>query len=270
MEFDPVFGLTPSARLADTGSLACIDRPNPDTTDGLYVQIAGVVGDATNGIADALLTQQPRNGGYCGQSLRRTTTGVLFAAPEGGEGIDPNSGFWVTSTQSVGAAGDTMPIPGSGTFGDSGSLAGVERVRDDQFINPFDCEAWCLFTVHEAKIIGSRVGGTDEAFAVIGRTFIDSISGDVLGSDLLGGNHRFDYFGSWVGADPDFESLQHASDIHALFRIEEGGTVTVRTRMLINRTRNFDMTGGGEDGGVAILQPAAMFWRRDSHPVGTA
>lgn len=265
MVFDPVLGLQPTARLADTGSLDCIDRPDPDLTDGLFVKVSDLVGDATSGASDALVANQPRFGGFCGQSLMRSTSGNLFAAPEGAYAINVDDDEWVDSAQSAGAIGTTMPIAGSGTFADSGPL-NVTRVRDDQFMNPFHCEAWCLFTMHEVKIIGSRVGGSDEAFAVIGRSFIDTITGDVLGVDKLGGNHRFDYFGAWSGADPDLNTLQNASDIHALFRVEEDGIVTVRTSMLVNRTRNFDMTGGGQDGGVVLLQPAATFWRRDTHP----
>lgn len=283
LTYNAVTGLQADARLADTGSLGCIDRPDEeDLTDGVFVQVADLVGDATHGIAPALITDEPCEGGYCGQSLRRATDGTLFAAPEGAMafGVGGDIGAMASINSSGTAAGNIMVV--GGTDNDDPSSPGANRWREDTITNPFDCEAWCLFTMNEVHIIGQRPGSaTAESFYVQANAQIAAITGDVLSasnqvgagacdevadSEVFGAwNNRMDHFGSWSGSGGGVENeMQKASNVHALFRVAGGGTVTVRTQVTVINTLRFNMEDAGL--GVGLQHPGAVFMRRDTHP----
>lgn len=249
LDYDPVFGLIAAARLADTGSVACVDRPDPDDTDGLFVKIAGLTLDGTSGVAPGSIP--------CGQSLARATDGQMFAFPEGVTVVDPVDLDPTTDD-------DIQDVGGAAGY-NANTLINTTLDREWTVTNPYDCDAWCWFTVSEMKVLGSRLpdsggpGGVNhtggESFFFTGQGFID-VPGDVINAF-----NRVDIHGSWSG-EGEAPDHQFAWDMHALFPLTPGQTKTVRAAITVVRKYHFYMVDDDfGDGGVAMLHPSAMLWR---------
>lgn len=247
MAYDPVFGLQPSARLADTGSLGCVDRANPDTTDGLFVQVSGLTDDADG------YNQADGQGAFspavapCGQSLARAADGSLFAYPEGVL-TDSFAGLAVTQ------------VGGSANYNDHVTINNVNEIEID-VTNPLDCPVTCRFEFGEMKFIGQRRSnsGTDphtggESFYVTGYGEID------VAGDIVNAVNRMDLHGSWSGEGNAPEN-QRAWNMYAIFPLTAGQTKTVTGRIVTISKYHFDMSEAGT--GIAMLHPTAMFWRTE-------
>ena len=266
MTFDPVTGLNVAANLAPNGSLVC-----SDDASGIYVDVFGLSENATSGVADGAVP--------CGQSLTRTTDGSLFAYPEGAIALRPES------SQDQRGSGELLDDPAGqlrgipGTSGDADNSTSRSVHRTDRFVNPFNCEAWCSFTMEEMKIVGRRpTTASAQNFYVIAESKISDLFGVgfVIGSDLFGdaggggAATREDFYGMWpdaadvAGGAP--VEMQRASNIHSIFKVAANSEVFVRSEITIVRTRRFNMTNSPTNGGVQLAHPAGIFWRVDQHP----
>lgn len=240
LDADPVTGqLIANARTADTGSLDCVDRLDPDETDGLFVQVSGLTQDATSGV-----------NAPCGQSLGRAVNGDLFAYPEGALAYD----YLGVSLQAEAALDDE-------TDPDDPRTDDVTLQHPVVVNNPWDCAAWCLYTLHEMKVVGNRVDGiTAENFwlTAVGNL---SVAGGITDVLTNGANNRIDIHGMWDGAGNAPEHAK-AIDMHAIFRLSAGGVATITNEIVIAGRRRFNMFGGNS--GVFFLHPTAVFWREDA------
>jgi hypothetical protein len=242
MEFDPVFGLQVSARLADTGSLGCVDRADPDTTDGLFVQVSGLTDDATSGVIPGNVP--------CGQSIGRDTLGNLFAFPEGAVAVK-------VPDLSLGC--ETVGV-GTQLEYDTNTIFDAINSWDVEAQNPFNCPAWCFYTVSEMRIVGERRGAVaDQPFYVTGFGTL-SVNGNLLS----GAVNRQDVHGVWTGTVETNQHF-HGWDMHALFPLAAGQCKLVSNRITIQAAHHFDMFNG--DGGVCATHAAMIFVRQDSLPV---
>lgn len=271
----PITGqLIADARLADTGSLDCVDRAEPDGTDGVFVKVAGLGADATSGVAPG--------GIPCGQSLARATDGTLFAYPEGAV-VEEYAGLT-----------DLTLTPNDADY--NGHIT-VDEVRSHDVLvtNPFDCPAWVHYIVPEMKIMGGRRpngGGLapdwpnhagSESFYIVGH--FNLVLGDFDGAGpaaapLVGDvfdsyNNRFDIHGSWSG-EGNSPNHQLGHPMQALFQLAAGASTVVRNRIVVSGRHHFAMGGTNpptapnprqlDNVGIAVLHPAAIFWRVDARP----
>lgn len=246
---DPLTGqLIANARLADTGSLGCVDRLDPDTTDGLFVSVAGLLDDQVG------YNQFDGEGVFapaappCGQSLARAADGSLFAYPEG-----------MLTQAFPGSGPNLIPLgPGGNAANNAVDTDDYSETRSIDVTNPFDCPAWCEFWVHEMKVAGQRPDpATAENFYAVLLGQLD-VPGDLVTTNVL----RKDIFGTWSGAGGGAATaLQNAWSQVALFPLNGGQTKTVDMTITVLNKLRFDMSGGGAVGGVSFLHPVARFWR---------
>jgi hypothetical protein len=250
LSFDPVDGLTVDVRTSNTGSIACDPADSPN--GGVFVQVDGLSADATGALASA----------PCGQSLSRLTNGDLFAYPEGARQVTP-ANVGPTSDDGV------QDVGGSSGYN---AHTDINTTLDRQFTvtNPFDCTAWCFFTMGEMKILGSRLpdaGGPGGVNHTGPETFYVTAEGNIaVAGDVINSPNRVDIHGSWSGSPGSGASTDHqwAWNMHALFPIAALDTVTVTASITTIKKYHFYMVDDAfGDGGVAMLHPAAVVWREE-------
>jgi len=261
--------LVAEARLADTGSLDCVDRADPDTTDGVYVKVAGLATDQVgyNQFDSSPATVPPSGTAFpgavppCGQSLARTADGTLFAYPEG------------ALTDSYAGSGGALLTVGGSTNYNAHQTINNDHTFEFDITNPLDCTVWCHYLINEMKVVGKRrpdsgpdphVGTPpyEEAFYITGYGEI-VVPGDIITTNL----HRFDIHGSWSGEgnSPQHQQVFH---MHAIFPIPGNSFVTLTNRIFVVSKYHFDMSEGLTESGVAFLHPVATFWRDEPPRVG--
>lgn len=249
LDTDPVTGqLIANARTADTGSLDCVDRADPDETDGLFVQVSGLTQDATSGV-----------NAPCGQSLGRAVNGDLFAYPEGAYVLEDLVGRSVTTG---------LPTDNGGTEPDDPHLDDVIECHDVFVANPWDCPAWAIFSYAEMKVTGRRHEDvTAETFwaTMFGRI---TVNGGIIGTPATNAAlNRKDIHGVWDGAGNAPEH-SHAWNMFAVFHLSASGIARVRSTINVTSRRRFTLDGG--NAGIFFLHPWAAIWREDLHAVENA
>jgi len=269
LDADPVTGqLIANLRYADdgTGSLDC-----EDPGDGMYVKVHGLPFNTTSARTDAYVD------GIC-QSLTRTTTGNLFAYPEGAYGLtqgeigDINGGngagnpVHVDTEGGSGGAGTSGPAGAFKTYpgGDLPQYSGTKTVS-----NPFGCRAYCMYIVQEAKVMATRptdLAGT-EAFYIKGSAaLVVTGANQAMNSGAI---KRFDQYGSWSGGGGAEDDMQNAFSLSTLFRLDAGQTATITHNMTVSHSYhvNMDTPDPADSKGLVMLHPVALLWREDHHPI---
>lgn len=271
MAFDPVAGLQVSARLADTGSLGCVDRPDPDTTDGLYVEIAGLIDDATSAVVAA----------PCGQSLSRLTNGQMFAYPEGAFGLTQNE---IGLLDGGNGPGNPVHVDteggsgGAGTSGPAGAFKTYPAIQLPQYsavkqiANPFDCVCYVQYVVQEAKFMAVRPSDLagPESFYVKGHAeLIVTGANQAMNSGAV---KRFDRYGSWSGGGGAEDDMQDAFSLSTFFRLNAGQVATITHQMTVSQSYhvNMDTPDPTDTKGLVMLHPVALLWRQDGHGIPDA
>jgi len=268
LTFDPVTGLSVEARLAATGSIECDTEASPN--GGLFVQVAGLVEDATSPVTLA------QANAMC-QSLGRTTTGDLFAYPEGAFGLSQseiglinggNGGgnpVHVDTEGGSGGAGTSGPANAFKTF-PAGSLPQFSATK--QITNPFGCPCYVQYVVQEAKVMAIRPSDLAGPESYYFKGFAGLAVTGANQAMNSGAFKRFDRYGSWSGGAGAEDDLQDAFSLSTFFRLAAGQTATITHTMQVSHSYhvNMDTPDPTDSKGLVMLHPVALLWRQDQHP----